>query len=116
LRAQVKLPRVSVAEELGLDKSRLYNMTSVRAPQYCAIQVDEYPEEITARPAEPGCLPPGVCMCTLQARDLDLVAAALREANVPFNQIGSNTIPPGIGGRALACRGFSGEYVEFIES
>jgi len=116
LRAQVKFPRAQVAESLGLEKNRMYYMTSVRAPQYCAIQVDEYPDEIMARPAAPGCLPPGVCMCTLQVRDLDLVAAALGDSDVPFNQIESNSIPPGAGGRALACRGFSGEFVEFVES
>jgi hypothetical protein len=116
LRAEASVPRTSVAEALGADKSRLYKMASVRAPQYCAIQIDEFPEVTPARPSTPGYLPPGVCMCTLFVRDTELVAGALRAANLPFTQIGSNPIPPGLGRRALACRGFSGEIVEFVEA
>jgi hypothetical protein len=115
LRAQVEFPRANVADASGVEKNRLYKMASLRAPQYCAIQIDEYPVETMKRPSAPGSFPPGVCMCTLMARDLDLVASALRGVNLPFTQTESNSIPPWVGGRALVCRGYSGEIVEFVE-
>ncbi len=115
LSLEVGLPRVSVANALGVDNSGLYKMAAVRAPQYCSIQIDEFPDVTPKRPSAPGSFPPGICMCTFSVRDFDLVAAALRQADVPFAQMDSNPIPPYVGGRALACRGHSGEFVEFIE-
>jgi len=116
LRVEARFPRAKVAETFGVDKSIFYKMASVRAPQYCAIQVDEYPDITPARPAAPGCLPPAACMSTLAVRDIDLVAHALNGAGVPFTRTDSAAMPPGLGGRALACRGYSGEFVEFVES
>ena len=55
-------------------------------------------------------------MSTLFVRDIELVADALRAANVPFTQIDSNPLPPEPGHLALACRGFSGELVEFVQA
>ncbi len=54
-------------------------------------------------------------MSTLAVRDLDLLASALDDAEVAFTRTDSNSIPPGLRGRALACRGYSGEFVEFVE-
>jgi len=115
LRAQVGFPRPNVAAIPGADATRMYKMASVRAPWYCAIQVDEYPDATQKRPAVPGCFPPGICMCTLQVPDLDAVAEALRGIELPFTRTDANAMPPWAGGRAIACRGYSGEIVEFIE-
>lgn len=116
LRVEASFPRANVAETFGVDKSIFYKMASVRAPQYCAIQVDEYPDITPARPAAPGCLPPAACMSTLAVRDLNLVASALEVAGVPFTRTETAAMLPGFGGRALACRGYSGEFIEFVES
>lgn len=115
LRLEVGVPRTSAHAALGVEGKGLYRMASVRAPQYCAIQIDEYPDAVKPRPAEPGCFPPGVCMSTLGVRDIDRIAGALQGVGVPFRQLDSSPMPPFAGNRTLACRGYSGEFVEFVE-
>ena len=115
LSLEVGVPRVNAADALGVDNSGLYKMAAVRAPQYCSIQIDEFPDMTPKRPSVPGYFPSGLCMCTFSVQDLDLVAVTLRQAGVSFAQMDSNSIPPFVGGRTIACRGHSGEFVEFIE-
>jgi len=116
MRMEIDTPRTSLVESLGLPKNdRLYKMAAVRAPEYCSIQIDEYPEGTPARPAAPGCFPPGVSMCTLTTLNLDAVASALKGAGIQIVEIESNAIPPFEGSRAIFCRGPSGERVEFVE-
>ncbi len=116
LRVEARFPRPQLARSMVTDAASMYRMASVRAPQYCSIQIDEYPQVMPARPVEPGCLPPGVCMCTFFVPALEVVATALEQAGVPYSRSESAAVPPGLGGRALACRGFSGEFVEFVEA
>ena len=114
-RLEVDVPRANVAEAFGLPRDRLYKMAAVRAPEYCSIQIDEYPDITPERPAAPGCFTPGATMCTFTTRDLDAVAGALQGAGVQITEIGSNSIPPFTGSRAIFCRGYSGERVEIVE-
>lgn len=114
-RMEIDVPRRNLVEKFGLPESRRYKMAAVRAPEYCSIQIDEYPEAVPARPTAEGCLPPHASMCTFATRDLGRVAGALREAGVSFNEIGSHALLPSTGGRALVARGHSGEIVEFVE-
>lgn len=116
LSLEVRLPRSEVEAALNLENRSMYRMASIRAPWYSTIQVDEYPEATRSRPTAPGCLPPGVCMTTLAVPDLDGVAKVLRETGVAYSSLERNSIPPLFEGRSLACRGCSGEHVEFIES
>ena len=115
-RMEIDVPRANLAGKFGLAPERTYKMAAVRAPEYCSIQIDEYPEEVAPRPAADGCLVPGACMCTFATRDLERVAGALRRSGLPFTELDSHSMPPSTGGRALACRGYSGEIVEFVES
>jgi hypothetical protein len=115
MRMEVDTPRTNLVEALGLPADRMYKMAAVRAPEYCSIQIDEYPESAPARPAAAGCFPPGVSMCTLKTRDLNAVAGALKGAGVQAAMIESNAIPPFQGSRAIFCKGFSGERVEIVE-
>ena len=114
-RLEVDVLRANVAEAFGLPRDRLYKMAAVRAPEYCSIQIDEYPDATPERPAAPGCFAPGATMCTFTSHDLDAVAGALKIAGVQITEIGSTSIPPFTGSRAIFCRGFSGERVEFVE-
>jgi hypothetical protein len=114
-RMEIDVPRRNLAERFGLP-DRSYKMAAVRAPEYCSIQIDEYPEAVDPRPSADGCLVPGACMCTFATRDLDRVAGALRQSGLPFTEIDSHSMLPSTGGRALVCRGYSGEIVEFIQS
>ena len=115
LSLEVDVPRSEVTDTFGMDNSGLYKMSVVRAPQYCSIIINEYPDVMTPRPSVPGYFPSGLCMCTFSVRDLDLVDSTLRQADVSFARMDSNSIPPFVGDRALACRGHTGEFVEFIE-
>ena len=115
LSLEVDVPRSEVTDTFGMDSSGLYKMSAVRAPQYCSIIINQYPDVMTPRPSVPGYFPSGLCMCTFSVRDLDLVDSTLRQADVSFARMDSNSIPPFVGDRALACRGHTGEFVEFIE-
>jgi len=115
MRMEIDTPRTSLVESLGLPEDRLYKMAAVRAPEYCSIQIDEYPESTPVRPAAPGCFSPGVSMCTLTTRDLDAVAVALKGVGIQVAEIESNSIPPYEGSRAIFCKGFGGERVEIVE-
>jgi hypothetical protein len=116
LSLEVRMPRTGVEEALGISDKAMYRMSSIRAPWYSTLQVDEYPATVGPRPRSPGCFPTGVCMSSLAVPDLDRVEDVLQQAGVPCNRLNSNAIPPLFEGRSLACAGFSGEHVEFIET
>jgi hypothetical protein len=115
MRMEIDTPRSNLVEKLGLPKGKLYKMAAVRAPEYCSIQIDEYPPSTPQRPATPGCFAAGVSMCTLTTHDLDAVKAAFTKAAVKFAEIDSNSCPPFNGSRAIFCLGRAGERVEVVE-
>ena len=115
MRMEIDTPRANLVEKLGLPKSKLYKMAAVRAPEYCSIQIDEYPQSTPQRSAAPGCFAAGVSMCTLTTHDLDAVKMAFRKADVKFAEVESNSCPPFNGSRAIFCLGRAGERVEVVE-
>ena len=115
MRIELDTPRTPLVESLGVPKGKRYKFAAVRAPEYCALQVDEYPEATPQRPTSPGCFPPGVSMCTLTTRDLDAVKSALTRANMQFAEIDANACPPFYHARALSFLGRAGERVEIVE-
>lgn len=115
-RMEIDTPRTNLVEAFGLPGDRKYKMAAVRMTDYCSIQIDEYPEPVPARAAVDGCVVPGVCMSTLIAKDLGVVAQLLRDAGLAFEEMDGYPIPPASGGRALVCRGYSGEVVEFVQA
>jgi hypothetical protein len=115
MRIEIETPRTKLVESLGLPSGARYKMAAVRAPEYCALQIDEYPKATPQRPATPGCFAPGVSMCTLTTRDLDAVKSTLRNANMQFAEVESNSCPPFHHARAVFFLGRGGERVEVVE-
>ncbi len=95
---------------------RRSKLVSVRTSQHGAIEIDDYPDVSAKRTIEPGSLPPGTCICTLLAPDLDTVARALDSLGVTYHRLDKTPSElPYLGKRALFCRGRSEELVEFVE-
>ncbi len=115
-RMEIDVPRKKLAEQFNLPSDKRYKMAAFRTPDFCSIQIDEYPDVIKQRPAADGCLVPGACMSSFFTRDLGPIAATLRQAKLPFTETDSYAMLPSSGGRAIICRGYAGELVEFIET
>jgi hypothetical protein len=116
MRMEIDTARTELVESLGLPKDGRYKMAAVRTPEYCSIQIDEYPKNTPQRPATSGCFASGVGMCTLITRNLDAVKSALTKANMKFAEIRSNSCPPFSGSRAIFCLGQAGERIEVVQS
>lgn len=115
MRIEVPVPRTELAKKFGEPGDKRYRMAAVRAPEFSALQIDEYPKAVPARPTAPGCFAPGVNLCTLTTREIEPVKEALRKANVRFAEIESNSCPPFPYGRAVCFVGRGGERVEIVE-
>ena len=115
MRIEIQTPRANLAKALNLPSDARYKMAAVRAPEFSAVQIDEYPKAVPKRPASPGCFAPGVNICTFTTRDIDVVKTALRGAKVQFAEIESNGCPPFAYGRAVCFVGRGGERLEIVE-
>jgi hypothetical protein len=115
MRIEIETPRTNLVQSLGVPSGARYKMAAVRAPEYCALQIDEYPKATPQRPATPGCFAPGVGMCTLTTRDLDAVKSVLASSRMEFAEIESNSCPPFLHARAVCFLGRGGERVEVVE-
>lgn len=115
MRIEWAAPRANLAKALGLPSDARYKSAAVRAPDYCALQIDEYPNAVPQRPAAPGCFAPGASMCTLTTRNLDAVKTMLTSARMPFAEIEANSCPPFPHARAVSFLGRAGERVEIVE-
>lgn len=115
MRIEMDTPRTELVESLGVPKGKLYKFAAVRAPEYCALQIDEFPKATPQRPASPGCFAPGVSMCTLTTRDIEAVKSVLAAAQMQFVEIESNSCPPFHHARAICFLGRGGERVEVVE-
>jgi hypothetical protein len=115
MRIEIQTPRGDLVKKLNLPSGTRYRMAAVRAPEFSALQIDEYPTAVPKRPASPGCFAPGVNICTLTTRDIDVVKTALKGANIQFAEIESNPCPPFVYGRAVCFLGRGGERLEIVE-
>ena len=115
MRLEMDSRRTSIVEKLGLPKDQRFKLAAVRMPEFCSIELDEYPQGTPQRPASPGCFAAGVAMCTMTTQNLDAVKAALTKARIKFAETASNACPPFQGSRAIFCLGRAGERIEVIE-
>jgi hypothetical protein len=114
MRLEMDSRRTSIVEKLGLPKEQRFKLSAVRMPEFCSIELDEFPQGTPERPASPGCFAAGVAMCTLTTRNLDAVKAALKKASVKFAET-ANACPPFNGARTIFCTGRGGERLEVVE-
>ncbi len=74
------------------------------------LELDEYPENTTARPREAGCLPGGMSMVGFTTASLDTLPIPLRAEPVAIAQAPYN------GRRVAVAEGPAGEWLELIEA
>lgn len=68
-----------LAKAYGKDLTTQYRLTTLTHDFDVFLEVDQYPEEATARPMQPGMLPPGCAMTTFWHPHFDLVQQAQGE-------------------------------------
>jgi hypothetical protein len=74
------------------------------------LELDEYPDNTTARPRESGCLPGGMSMVSFTTDQLAVLPVTVRAPAIAINTAPYN------GRRTAVIEGPAGEWLELIES
>lgn len=98
-----------LAKAFGAPPDQLYTISTVIHERDVFLELDQYPEMATARPAHPGALPPGVAMATLKTPDFDAINGEW--ITPPVKRDG----PVYAGMRAGTLRAPDGSLVEIVE-
>lgn len=98
-----------INQSFGLPDGTQHKLAMVQKGRLPVIEVDDYPAGATARPYEPGMLPPGNALVTLAVDSLDVLA--LEWIMPPTVHTG----PLYAGRRASTVRGPAGELLELVE-
>jgi catechol 2,3-dioxygenase-like lactoylglutathione lyase family enzyme len=98
-----------INQAFGLPANTTSGLTMVQKGRLPIVEIDDYPAAATARPVEPGRLPPGNAMLTLAVADLDAcrcpwIADPARYGGVVYG-----------GQRSATTIGAAGELVELVE-
>jgi hypothetical protein len=102
---------------LGLPPDNLITILGARVGINTWIEMDDFPKQAAERRVAPGELSPGISLVSVAVTDLEQLASEPKGAGIPFRRMdGGLAGPPWPVGRALVCRGRSGEMLEFIES
>jgi catechol 2,3-dioxygenase-like lactoylglutathione lyase family enzyme len=72
-----------ISKAFGLDPETKHVIATAGHDIDTFLEFDQYPEEATVRPCEPGALPPGIAMVTLEHPDLDSISAPWLSAPAP---------------------------------
>lgn len=72
--ADYTIPYTMINRAFGLPDDHLSTITMAQNGRMPIVEVDGYPPQATARPCEPGRLPPGNALVTLAVDDLDALA------------------------------------------
>ncbi len=105
---EVVYPVLNDAFDCGADGR--HRISSLQLGGQSVIEIDQYPDGATARPAAPGHLPPGLAMMTFATPSLDQLGIEFLSPPETFAEAPYN------GSRAALCRGASGELIELVES
>jgi catechol 2,3-dioxygenase-like lactoylglutathione lyase family enzyme len=98
-----------INKAFGLPDGTISGLSMVQAERMPILEIDDYPAEATARPSNPGRLPPGNALLTLAVNNLD--ALTLDWIDPPQQHDG-----PVYGGRRAATLfGPAGELLELVE-
>lgn len=93
-----------IAQFQQLDAAHLYDVGTLQLAEQCYIEVDGAPSQVRARPHEPGHLPPGIAMITL---DITAQPTPLDSGFRPGGRLyGSNSL--------LRTSGPFGEWLELL--
>jgi catechol 2,3-dioxygenase-like lactoylglutathione lyase family enzyme len=99
-----------LSAQYGLPADHRHPIAALKVPGQCYIEVDQMPDAATARPCQPGHLPPAIAMVSFEVDRLpDPLPAILGERHR------SAALPYG-GRRSCACVGPTGELIELIEA
>ena len=63
-----------IANAFGLPHAQKHTIATMIHGRDCFLELDQYPDAATARPTEPGALPPGVAMTTFRHPDFDALS------------------------------------------
>lgn len=105
------MARVTVLNKaMGLDIETTHPLAMARLTPEFAIELDQYPEQATKRPARDGELPPAMAIVSIEVKSLDdysehLIAEPITVHEFPYD-----------GRRIAFIRGSSGELIELIET
>lgn len=94
----------------GFDSETKHHIGTVKMAGQCLIEIDDYPPQAGPRPTTPGCLPPGVSMCSFRVGSLDDVGIPFISGPVMLAE------PPYNGAQVAVVRGVAGELIELIQS
>jgi catechol 2,3-dioxygenase-like lactoylglutathione lyase family enzyme len=72
---EIALRYTMISKAFGLDPETKHVIATAGHDIDTFLEFDQYPKEATARPCEPGALPPGIAMVTLEHPDLESVCA-----------------------------------------
>jgi catechol 2,3-dioxygenase-like lactoylglutathione lyase family enzyme len=80
---EIALRYTMISKAFGLDPETKHVIATAGHDIDTFLEFDQYPDEATARPHEPGALPPGIAMVTLDHPHLDGVSAPWLSAPTP---------------------------------
>jgi len=63
-----------IANAFGLPHAQKHTIATMIHGRDCFLELDQYPDAATARPTEPGALPPGVAVTTFRHPDFDALS------------------------------------------
>ena len=107
--ADFTIPYTMINQAFGMPADRLTTLTMVSSGRMPIVEVDDYPQEATARARHEGMLPPGNAIVTLAVRDLDAcavdwIAGPDRQEGILYD-----------GHRSASTTGPAGELLELVE-
>ena len=97
-------------DAFGRDADGRHRISSLQLAGQNVIEIDQYPDAATARPAASGHLPPGAAMMTFATPALDRLDVDFLSPPQPLAE------PPYDGSRVALCRGAAGELIELVET
>jgi len=80
---QISLRYTMISKAFGLDPETKHLIATAGHDIDIFLEFDQYPDEATDRPREPGALPPGIALVTLEHPDLESVSAPWLSAPAP---------------------------------
>ncbi len=107
--ADYTLPYSMINNAFGLAPDTQTTITMVQHDRMPIVEVDDYPDEATARPCHEGHLPPGNALVSLAVKDID--ACDVTWISPPTQRDGALYE----GRRAATVRGVGGELLELVE-